>query len=74
MEHIAILFVSLLAVYYIGKKIGEASQSLEDMETDALNSQVLDRLDILSVQLREMEAKILNRQIINNIEMVTKPK
>ena len=74
MEYIAILFVSLLAVYYIGQKIGEASRNLEDMETDALNSQVLDRLNILSVQLREMETKILNRQIIDNLEMATKPR
>lgn len=74
MEYIAILFASSLAAYYIGQKIGDASRNLEDMETDALNSQVLNRLNILSVQLREMEARILNRQRIDNLEMATKPR
>ena len=67
MEYIAVSIVSIVAAYWVGKKIGEAYQNLEDMETETLHSQVLDRLNVLSVQLREMEAKILNRQRINSL-------
>lgn len=62
MEYIATLLVSSLAAYYIGKKIGEASRSLEEariviVETNNLNRQIIDRLEIMTTKLRGMAIK-----------------
>lgn len=62
MEYIAVSIVSIVAAYWVGKKAGQAAKSLEKtrlvmIETNNLNRQVIDRLEIMTAKLRGMETK-----------------
>jgi hypothetical protein len=71
MEYIVVSLVSVVAAYWIGKKAGQAAQSLEKtrlviVETNNLNQQIIDKMENITAQLKEMEQNILNGQAIND--------
>ena len=62
MEYIAVSIVSIVAAYWVGKKAGQAAKSLEKtrlviVETNNLNRQVIDRLEIMTAKLKEVATK-----------------
>ena len=62
MEYIAVSIVSIVAAYWIGQKAGQAAKSLEKtrlviVETNRLNSQIIDKLENMTNELRGMAIK-----------------